>query len=301
MEYAPFALSLVLLGLPHGALDHLVPDRLQGCETTARSVAAVVLLYLVLGGSYLALWNIEPVAACAFFIALTWFHWGQGDLHALILLDARPRTRLSRAATVFVRGGLPMLVPLLAHPDVYRGVLLDAARLFEVRAGALPYWIFEPVFRVPTGATFAAVAAVLLTTGFVRAAPRERRSWAGEAFDTVLLAAYFVVVPPVLAVGLYFCLWHAPRHIARLALLAKPSRNGLERGDILPAALAFVRDAAPLTTVALVMLAALYFVVPSVGPDASSLLGLYLVLISVLTLPHVAVVSYMDYRQGVWR
>ena len=301
LEYAPFVVSLVLLGLPHGALDHLVPDRLAGRGTTARSVAAVVSLYSALGGAYLVLWNAAPGAACAVFIALTWFHWGQGDLHALTLFDTRPRSRLSRAATVFVRGGLPMLVPLLAYPQVYERVLLEAARLFEVRGGALPGWPFGSAFGLSAGAVLVAVAAILLISGFAKAAPEERRSWMGEAFDTVLLAAYFVVVPPMLAVGLYFCLWHAPRHIARLSLLDKTSRKGLERGDVVPAMILFVRDAAPLTVVALVMLVALYFVVPGVGWEAGSLLGLYLVLISTLTLPHVAVVSYMDHRQGVWR
>lgn len=300
LEYAPFVASLVFLGLPHGALDHLVPDRLSGRETTARSVAAVMLLYLALGGLYLTLWTTAPVAACGLFIALTWLHWGQGDLHAQVLLEARPKTRLSRAATVFVRGGLPMLVPLLAYPEVYREVLLNATRLFDVSTAGVAGWILEPTFRVPAALVLVAVALVPLVKSIARSLPEERSSWMGEAFETVLLAAYFVAVPPVLAVGLYFCLWHAPRHIARLSLLDKTSRNGLDRGEVLPAARAFVRDAAPLTAVALVMLAALYVVVP-VGPDAGSLLGLYLVLISVLTLPHVAIVSYMDHRQDVWR
>ena len=30
VQYVPFALSLVMFGLPHGALDHLVPARLAG-------------------------------------------------------------------------------------------------------------------------------------------------------------------------------------------------------------------------------------------------------------------------------
>ena len=298
VEYAPFVVSLVLLGLPHGALDHLVPDRLRGREPSARSVAAVVLAYAVLGGLYLTLWTLSPPTACAVFIALTWFHWGQGDLHALSVLEDRPRT--SRAATVFVRGGLPMLVPLLAHPQVYRDVLLDAARLFG-DADAFPGWVLDPTFRALAGAGLVSVALAYLVRGYVDAHPEKRRSWLGEAFETGLLAAYFIVVPPVLAVGLYFCLWHAPRHIARLSLLDKTSKVGLERGSILPATGRFARDAAPLTVVALIMLVGTYIVVPGVGPEAGSLLGLYLVLISILTLPHITVVSYMDYHQGVWR
>jgi hypothetical protein len=55
--------------------------------------------------------------------------------------------------------------------------------------------------------------------------------------------------------------------------------------------------------VALVLLFGLYFVVPgtgSQGQSPASLLAVYLVLISALTLPHVVVVSFMDLRQGLW-
>ena len=114
----------------------------------------------------------------------------------------------------------------------------------------------------------------------------------------MLLAAYFALVPPVLAVGLYFCLWHAPRHIARLVLLDGASAVAFEKGRF-PLA-RFVRDAAPLTLAALALLLGFYFALPGAGTSAPALLALYLVLISVLTLPHVVVVSFMDYAQGLW-
>lgn len=58
----------------------------------------------------------------------------------------------------------------------------------------------------------------------------------------------------------------------------------------------FARDAAPLTGLALALLAALYLAVPAGEGDAGSLLAVYLVLISALTLPHAVWVSYMDAR-----
>jgi len=56
-----------------------------------------------------------------------------------------------------------------------------------------------------------------------------------------------------------------------------------------------------LTGVALVLLLGLYLIVPGSGVAPLTLLSLYLVLISVLTLPHVVVVTFMDLRQGLWR
>lgn len=297
LQYLPFALSLVLFGLPHGAVDHLVPARLSGREASLRSVLGVVLLYLALAGIYLAVWFLSPVAAFLVFVSLTWFHWGQGDLHArLALLGGQGTREVPPILTVLVRGGLPMLVPLLAFPEVYRGVALGIVGVFG--AGDLG-WVavlFEPAFRLAAGAAFLSLVALHLYSGHRHSGAR----WP-DAAEVLLLLLYFSVVPPVLAVGLYFCLWHAPRHVARLMLLEREGAAALRRGRLAPALRAFVRDAAPLTLAALLLLAGLYLAVPGSVEGYSSLLGLYLVLISVLTLPHVVIVSLMDHKQGVWR
>lgn len=299
-QYVPFALSLPLFGLPHGAIDHLVPGRLSGRGASARSVLGVVVLYAVLASSYLALWFASPGAAFALFIALTWFHWGQGDLFSLrFLVGAKHlRTPLSRAVTVIVRGGLPMLVPLLAFPEVYREVARSMVGIFASGGPDEFAWIWRTDFRIIAGSLFAALALFALAPGLMR--PGDRLSSGIDAAETLLLALYFALVPPVLAIGVYFCLWHSLRHIARLMLLDGKSARTLERGRSAPAFAAFFKDAAPLTVLALAGLLGLYFAVPGVVADSGAILALYLVLISTLTLPHVAVVCFMDLRQRVW-
>ncbi len=121
------------------------------------------------------------------------------------------------------------------------------------------------------------------------------------ALETFALFAFFAVVPPVLAVGLYFALWHAPRHVARLVLLDPAGASHLGAGRPVRALARFGREAAPLTVLALALLVALLLAVPRMSGDPGSLLGLYLVLISALTLPHAVIVTLMDSRQGVWR
>ena len=290
VQYLPFAASLVLFGLPHGAVDHLVPARLAGRAADRRSVLGVVLLYLALSGLCLALWFAAPAAAFVLFIGVTVFHWGAGDLHALVFFgpdDLGRMGRASRALLLVLRGALPMLVPLLFFPDAYRGVAVDAAGLFGADAAALS-GAFSPAFRLAVGAALAVVAVVF----FLRATgdlARVEMSLLPVALETLLLFAFFAVVPPVLAIGLYFAAWHAPRHISRLVLL-----------DPVPASSRFARDAAPLTGLALALLAAFYLAVPAGEGNVGSLLAVYLVLISALTLPHAVLVWYMDARQGLW-
>ena len=301
IRYAPFALSLILFGLPHGAADHLVPGRLSAAGVSAGSVIAVVILYLILAALYLVVWIAAPVFAFGFFILLTWFHWGQGDLYSTIAFfqAQHPAPRALKILTVVVRGGLPMLVPLLAFPEVYRTVAASVVGLF---AGTRePAWVFEPAFRLAVGTAFFALILVGLFWGYVVSRPNGLAAWAFDAAEVGLLAVYFAVVPPVFALGMYFCLWHAPRHIARLMLLNSSSSAALQKGLFLPALKDFIRDATPLTLVALLPLVGLYFFVPGNVEGPGGLLALYLILISVLTLPHVVVVGLMDRRQGLWR
>lgn len=300
IQYAPFALSLVFFGLPHGAVDHLVPGRLFGTGVSLASVAVVVVLYLVLAMVYLTAWTVAPVAAFVFFILLTWFHWGQGDLYSstALLRAQRPAPWALKVLTVVVRGALPMLVPLLAFPEVYRRVADSMVGLFS-RGGLA--WVFEPTFRLAAGTVFLALVLIALVWGYVNFGRHNQGAWALDAAEVGLLAVYFAVVPPIFALGMYFCLWHAPRHIARLMLLNRSSSSSLEKGVFLPALKDFIRDATPLTLVALVALICLYLFVPGDVEGPAGLLALYLVLISVLTLPHVVVVGLMDRRQGLWR
>lgn len=293
VQDVPFALGLVLFGLPHGALDHLVPARLAGRPATLRRVAPVVLLYLALGGLVIGLWSVAPVAAFAFFIGLTWFHWGTGDAHA-VQRRGRPLAG-SRVVTVpLLRGALPMVVPLVAFPHDYAAVLASTTRAFGV--SAIPGTL-APSIRIGLAAGLAVLAAVVVVAEY-RAhgeAPDGRRALLGDLGEVVLLAAFFSVVPPVLAVGLYFSLWHSLRHIVRLSLLdpalARPAAAG-RWGVVLRR---FSVQAAPVTLVALALLVGLFAALsPRAGGSPSGLLGVYLVMISALTLPHAVVVAAMD-------
>lgn len=302
VQYLPFAASLVLFGLPHGALDHLVPSRLSGRAATLYTVLAVAALYLALSGLYLALWFAAPQAAFCLFIALTALHWGAGDLHALLAFGQAGLGELglaTRALVLLSRGGIPMIVPLLAFPGAYRGVAENAVGLFGAGAGGLAF-AFSPTFRAAAGTALACVVLLSLLSG-ARELRRRRRLLVPYAGETLLLSAYFALVPPVLAVGLYFCFWHATRHIARLTALEGVAAAELGAGRPVPAALRFAREAAPLTVAALLVLVGLSLVVPGGAEGPGELLALYLALVSSLTLPHAAVVSYMDLRQGLWR
>ncbi|MFW6317892.1 MAG: beta-carotene 15,15'-dioxygenase, Brp/Blh family, partial [Halorubrum sp.] len=118
---ATFALGTLAVGMAHGAVDHLVPLRAAPGVSLRRSIAVVSVVYAVLGGAVVGAFFLAPAAAFVGFIALTWLHWGQGDVAALVVagVDHLP-TSAERWLSLLVRGGLPMGVPLLGHPGEYR-------------------------------------------------------------------------------------------------------------------------------------------------------------------------------------
>jgi Brp/Blh family beta-carotene 15,15'-monooxygenase len=300
VQAAPLAVSALFLGMPHGAVDHLVLPRTRGERPTLRSVGLVVVLYGVLGGAYTLGWFLAPAAAAVFFILLTWFHWGQGELFPLLAFTDADHlgSRLQRGLTLLVRGGLPMLVPLLGFPDAYRQVLgaLVAPFAGPGYEGLAP--LFRPEVRLALGLGFGALTLLTLGLGYLHS--RQRRAWALDAFETGFLWVFFLTVPPVFAIGLYFCLWHSARHVARLLAVDDPARQAIRREEVTAALSRFARDAAPTTVAALLLFGGFFLVVPNPPQSLLGVAGLYLVLISVLTLPHVVIVTAMDRYQRVW-
>lgn len=322
VQYIPLLSSVVILGLPHGAVDHLAPARTAGLQVTLRVLIAVGLLYTIFGGVYALLWIFYPVFAAVTFIALTWFHWGQGDLYSLALLGAQYLdSRLRRVATVVIRGGLPMLVPLLAFPDDYQTIVSAWVALFGSDFDLM--WLFSAPVRAGLGIVFSLLILVTMVSGYRSASEaasgtRTARKikaghtteekldihpvgvWWIDIGETILLYVYFLVVPPLIAVGVYFCFWHSLRHIIRLLAVDTDAQAALVRGDTVQVLIQFGRDAAPLTMLSFGLLSVVVILVPVTLTSTVELISTYLVFISILTFPHVIVVLFMDVSQGLW-
>jgi Brp/Blh family beta-carotene 15,15'-monooxygenase len=298
-QYLPLIASVLVIGLPHGAVDHLVIARKRGEPLTARWLAIVGGLYLLFGGLYAIVWFVWPVAEFVFFILLTWFHWGQGELYPLrdIVGAEYLHAPSQKVLTVIVRGGAPMLVPLVAFPEQYEFVASSLIGLFDGSTAAALAPVFEPGPRAVVAAVYGTTVLATVLLGFVRRNTLE--PWLIDAGELLGLTGFFLIVPPVLAIGIYFCFWHSLRHVIRTVLLHDDSVQALNRSQIGPAASQFARDATPMTAGALLLLGGLYLLVPRSPGGTAELAVLYLVLIAILTLPHVVIVTWLDREQAI--
>ena len=248
-----------LLGLPHGAVDHLALGWSQG----TRGPAPVALLVAYAAGAVLvaAAALAAPVPAVLVLLLLSAAHFAEGEV-AFDELRGGPGLRLPAAAL----GTAVVALPLLLRPEQVTGVVaaLDPA-LPAVLAG-----LRLPVLMV-TGLLVAAGLAV-----GVRA-----RAWLPTA-ELALVVVAAAVAPALLVFAAWFGAWHAPRHLVRLLDLQPDGTAGERLRRLAVGALA------P-TAAALAGLGVL-------AATGRGLPAAVLVVLLALTVPHAAVVARL--RRG---
>lgn len=288
----PLLLGIVLLGLPHGALDHLVPARL-GLAWGRRplGVALYLLAYIAVAALYLGLWLWHPLVAFGGFLAATVWHWGQGDQRFLEIFLKRQRpTRWGAWVTLLVRGSLPIALPVLAFPETAESLFRHAA--IGLGLPAMTLSLSAPLFVIPL-TSLLAVGLGVYARNAVRAAPN-RRVLILDGAEIVLLILFFMLVPAYMSVGIYFIFWHSLRHLGRLLILRSQDAAQVARGRLRPPIQRLTLDLLPITFVALSLLTGFYLLNASRITSLEGFVALYLILISALTKPHLVVVAMMD-------
>ena len=264
-------IAVVLTGIPHGAVDHIVAAKLYGLSSNWRDQAQFYGGYLALMALYGALWLVVPAWCLWAFLLMTMYHFGQADLAYWALPPMRARL-------VYLSRGLLLIgLPIAAHP-----VIVDP--IFDAIAGVRPlHWSL--LTEHSTATLTALVAQHVVVLGGIAASPDTTvppNGWR-EAINVGVLSALFVVVHPLVAFAVYFGLWHSLGHI--LELLRFFARR--DEPTSLPG---FYRKAALYTGVAFAGLGGLYAATQSFGLQ-DQMVALLFILISVMTLPHMIVVE----------
>lgn len=288
----PLLLGVVVVGLPHGALDHLVPTRLGfAWAQKPLGVSLYLLGYVATAALFFGLWLWQPRLAFVAFLAASVWHWGQGDLRFLELFLGRRRpSRWGALVTLLVRGSFPILIPVVVFPETAERLYAHMVAGLGLGASALE--LGHAPLRTSLALGMLALS-VLYLHNAVRAAPSSR-VLAVDLLELALLVLLFTSVEAYLAVGTYFILWHSLRHLARLLVLREQDRRQLARGRWLRPVGSLCLALTPITSAALGLLTGLYLWGAENVSSLEGFVALYLVLISSLTVPHMLVVALMD-------
>lgn len=278
LESAAFVVlmaAVVLTGIPHGAVDHLVAAELYDLDASWSDQAKFYGFYLALMALYGALWLVAPGLSLGLFLVMTMYHFGQADLAYL-----SPTGRQHRLAYLS-RGLFLMGLPIVAFPEV-------VSPIFEA-IGGVDLLAWSSVVQHQTAIVGALVVqhGLLLAVLWVRdiAATGQLTR---ELLNLAVLSLLFTTVHPLVAFAVYFGFWHSLGHILELVRFFNQHDQPTSMTD-------FYRKAALFTVLSFVLLGALYLAGDAFGSQME-MIALLFTLISVMTLPHMLIVERL-YQQ----
>jgi len=270
---AVFALAL---GIPHGAVDHLV-----ALPATSKSKLALLILgyvaIAILAVLAILHWN---KLGFQLVLAMSALHFGFGDAAFIAEQDRiigrrrmKPKTQNMFAISA---GSIPVLIPLLNAST--------ANALREINP-LLINWASDiaPQLKFLVAFFFVTTLVLLINEKRLR-----------EIIDLIALAILALIAPPLVAFAVYFGCWHAMRHTARLTLILPKAVSAAEKNKPFSSFMAAVVPGLP-ALVGTVVVALLIALLDTTNIDASYLWYL-LVVVWALTVPHMMVTSRIDQK-----
>ena len=267
------AVAALAIGIPHGALDHLVTLPKSRPLVMAGFISIYVMVAIV---AVIAILNFN-VIGFIFVLVMSAVHFGIGDAAFVSELDRRRPTsiRLPRAIYAISAGSIPVFIPLVNSAST------DA--LAQVNPALIDWHQGYDQEILTAVITIACISIARLTV-------RKRYR---EAVDIGLLLALALLTPPLIAFALYFGCWHAMRHTARLTLSLETSQRAYADGNLRSAFLKAVIPGLP----ALVGTFFIAGVLAIRGQEfTDDFFWMALVVVWALTVPHMAVTAKLDRR-----
>ncbi len=280
LESAAFVvlmIAVVLTGIPHGAVDHLVAAELYDLDASWGDQAKFYGFYLALMALYGALWLVAPGLSLGLFLVMTMYHFGQADL-AYLSADGRQQRVAYLSRGLFLIG-----LPIVAFPEV-------VAPIFEAIGGIdMLAWSGLVQHQMAIASGLVVQHGLWLAALWMRdvATPGQLMR---ELLNLAVLSLLFATVHPLVAFAVYFGFWHSLGHIFELVRFFNRHDQPTSMTD-------FYRKAALFTVLSFVLLGALYLAGDAFGSQME-MIALLFILISVMTLPHMLIVERLYQQKG---
>lgn len=190
------AVVALAVGIPHGALDHLVtvpsmkPSKMAAFIAVYLAVVAVVTVAILLW----PLWGFIGV------VLMSAVHFGMGDASFIRQGELPGQRPVPWWVYAVPAGMVPVVIPLTREGSTEALALVNSD-LIDWHLG-----FATPLF-------WASVAAAVVSIVWFLSVGR-----VADARDIAALLLLALIAPPLVAFAAYFGLWHAFRHTARLTL-----------------------------------------------------------------------------------
>ena len=270
------ALIALLVGIPHGAIDHLISIP----RKPNNRFIAYIFIYIVIAvisGLLIATWSVNGFRAVVLMSAL---HFGFGDASFINeRKDAYGKPRRSFVIEFIYAipaGFLPVVLPLTDSRT--------ASALQRIHPSLLS-WDGGDARLIRNIVLISLILGLLIFTISKKF---------DLVIDLVLLAALSIFAPPLIAFATYFGFWHALRHTARLVPKLEKSRNLAISGAWQKAITNAITPGLYAVIGTLLLAATLMITIPD--KFSSSLLWSTLLIIWALTVPHMISTARFDLK-----
>ena len=204
------AVIALAIGIPHGALDHLVTLP----KAQPKKMALFIVIYVAV--AVVAVIGILQFNTIGFIIVLfmSAIHFGIGDAAFISEIDRRTGSerKLNRWFYIPAAGFTPVFIPLVNSASTEALASVNPA-LINWHQG-----LDSQILLLVTSFTVTAIAVMAFSKRY------------REVLDLTLLLLLAHFAPPLIAFAVYFGCWHAMRHTARLTLSLPRSIENLTQG-----------------------------------------------------------------------
>ena len=265
------AVIALAIGIPHGALDHLVTLP----QAQPKKMALFIFVYVAV--AIVAVIGILKFNIVGFIVVLfmSAIHFGIGDAAFINEVDKRSEgtKKLNRWFYIPAAGFTPVFIPLVNSASTEALASVNPA-LINWHQG------------LDSQILFTITAFALLAIGVMVFDKRYR-----EALDLIVLLLLAHLAPPLIAFAVYFGCWHAMRHTARLTLSLPRCVENLTQGMLRKAFSNAVIPGLP----ALIGTFVVAGLLALSGRDfTDEFFWMALVVVWALTVPHMAVTAKLD-------
>lgn len=263
-------LSVFLIGIPHGAIDHVVSSELFG---TGQNLKGHLLFY----GSYLIImlllgliWIFIPVAGMIIFLIISIYHFGQADMEDFLI------SKKKNPMWYIARGFFLIGLIVFSSPDVTYAIISTAMNI----SSDLFYSMMPP-------RNLSLLIILLIYASFILSSVLKKEIQDIKIFilESTVLVFLFLISGPLIGFALYFAIWHSSGHIVELQQFFESKNKELS-------ILQFYKLATPFTLISILGLIFLLYI-QNIFQVEDQFLTLMFILISVLTLPHMLIVDRM--------
>ena len=249
--------GIVLIGLPHGALDGAVAMHL-GIVQRFSDLARFMVVYIALAALVVVTWTVAPSISLILLLTISMLHFGAGDVK-----NGKGSLRFTEA---LAHGGLAIVGISQFHRSEVNEIF---AYLTNQDTAAV--WLAVDILTV-------GVIVAIITCVFQAS---KNPKWATTVLELLLLGIVYAITPPLLGFAIYFCCVHSARHFRTIYATIKDT---VASGNIKNQAILF-------TVVSWIAAGIAFWMFADFADPGPTILRITFIGLAALTVPHMILID----------